>query len=108
MTIKAPYMTVGDVLFWNSWTIHGSIDSQSKTFSRSSITMHAIPETHKFLQLHSRKIDVSTDDLGNSLVYRPKDQSKLKNRLILKFESHFPTFFYWLKTKAIKNLVKNN
>jgi len=76
-------MAAGDVLFWNSWTIHGSIDSQSKTYSRSSITMHAIPESHKFLQLHSRLINVPTDDLGSSLVYRPKDQKKFKNRLIL-------------------------
>ena len=106
MPIKAPYMAAGDVLFWNSWTIHGSIDSQSKTFSRSSITMHAIPETHKFLQLHSRKIDVSTDDLGNSLVYRPKDQSKFKNKLVLAIESRFPGIFYWLKKQAIKSLLR--
>ena len=105
MPVKAPYMAVGDVLFWNSWTIHGSIDSQSKTFSRSSITMHAIPESHKFLQLHSRLIDVPTDNLGSSLVYRPKDQKKFKNRLILATESYFPNIFYWIKKKAIKSLV---
>ena len=108
MPVKAPYMAAGDVLFWNSWTIHGSIDSQSKTFSRSSITMHAIPETHKFLQFHSRTIDVPTDDLGSSLIYRPKDQSKLKNKLILKIESYFPNIFYWFKNRAIKSLVKDN
>ena len=106
MPIKAPYMATGDFLLWNSWTIHGSRDSQSKTFSRSSITMHAIPETHKFLQFHSRKIDVPTDDLGNSLIYRPKDQSKFKNRLILTIESRFPGIFYWLKKQAIKSLVR--
>ena len=110
MPIKAPYMTTGDVLFWNSWTIHGSLDSQSKTHSRSSITMHAIPESHKFLQFHSRLINVPTDDLGSSLVYRPKDQKKFKNRLILATESYFPNIFYWMKKKAIKSLVskKNN
>ena len=99
-------MAAGDVLFWNSWTIHGSIDSQSKTHSRSSITIHAIPETHKFLQFHSRKIDVPTDDLGNSLIYRPKDQSKFKNKLVLVLESRFPGIFYWLKNQAIKSLVR--
>ena len=106
MPIKAPYMATGDVLFWNSWTIHGSLDSQSKTHSRSSITMHAIPETHKFLQFHSHKIDIPTDDLGNSLIYRPKDQSKFKNKLVLAIESHFPGIFYWLKKQAIKSLVR--
>ena len=59
--------------------------------------MHAIPESHKFLQFHTRKMDLQTEDLGNSTVYRPKDQSKLMNRLILKIESNFPTLFYWLK-----------
>ena len=108
MKIKAPYMAIGDVLFWNSWTIHGSIDSQNQNFSRSSITMHAIPENHKFLQFHSRKMDLQTDDLGNSLIYRPKDQSKFKNRLVLKIETHFPNFFYWIKKKAIKILIRNN
>ena len=106
MIIKAPYMNFGDMLFWNSWTIHGSINSQSKTFSRSSITMHAIPESHKFLQFHSRKMDLQTNDLGNSVIYRPKDQSKFKNRLILKIETYFPNFFYWLKKKAIKYLIR--
>ena len=105
MPIKAPYMTTGDVLFWNSWTIHGSLDSQSKTHSRSSITMHAIPESHKFLQLHSRLINVPTDDLGCSLIYRPKDQIKFKNRLVLATESYFPNIFYWIKKKAIKSLI---
>ena len=108
MKIKAPYMAIGDVLFWNSWTIHGSIDSQNQNFSRSSITMHAIPENQKFLQFHSRKMDLQTDDLGNSLIYRPKDQSKFKNRLVLKIETHFPSFFYWVKKKAIKILIRNN
>jgi phytanoyl-CoA hydroxylase len=108
MTIKSPYMSAGDVLFWNSWTIHGSLDSHSKTHSRSSITMHAIPETHKFLQFHSRKIDVPTDNLGSSLVYRPKDQMKFKNKLILAIETNFPTIFYWLKRQFIKSLIKKN
>ena len=106
MPIKAPYLSAGDVLLWNSWTIHGSLNSQSKTHSRSSITMHAIPESHKFLQLHSRIIDVPTDDLGHSLIYRPKDQTKIKNRIVLSMETHFPDTFYWIKKRAIKSLIK--
>ena len=106
MPIKAPYMATGDVLFWNSWTIHGSLDSQSKTHSRSSITMHAIAESHKLLQFHSRKINIPTDDLGSSLIYRPKDQSKFKNKLILATETYVPNIFYWIKKKAIKSLVE--
>jgi len=108
MEISAPYLTTGDVLFWNSFTIHGSIDSQSKTSSRSSITMHAIPETHKMMQFHSRKIKASGEDLGNSLIYRPKDQSKFINKLVLLIESTFPKFFYWIKKQAIRLIIEKN
>jgi len=106
MPIKAPYMNAGDVLFWNSKTIHGSLDSQNANFSRSSITLHAIPQHHKLLQFHAREIELKTDDLENSLITRPKDQSKFKNRVILNIESNFPTLFYWLKKKIIKSLIK--
>ena len=105
MKIEAPYMNKGDILFWNSRTIHGSLDSQSTNFSRSSITMHAIPENRKLLQFHNRKIDLKTDDLQNSLIHRPKDQSKIINKIILNIESNFPNFFYWLKNKAIKKVI---
>jgi phytanoyl-CoA hydroxylase len=106
MPIKAPYMDAGDVLFWNSRTIHGSLDSQSANFSRSSITMHAIPQSHKLLQFHSRKIELQVDDLRNSLIYRPKDQSKFKNKLIFFIESNFSSIFYWLKKQAIKLMIR--
>ena len=106
MPIKAPYLNVGDILFWNSRTIHGSLDSQSKNFSRSSITIHAIPHNHKLLQFHSRKIDLKTDDLTNSLIHRPKDQSKLINKLIFFIESSFPNIFYWLKNRIIKLVIR--
>ncbi len=107
ISVKAPYMAAGDVLFWNSRTIHGSLDSQSNEYSRSSITMHAIPSSDKFLQFQIRKTTLKTEDLGNSYIYRPKDQSKFNNRLVLKVESIFPNLFYWLKKKIIKILIKN-
>ena len=106
MTIKAPYMNVGDILFWNSRTIHGSLDSQNANFSRSSITLHAIPQSHKLLQFHARELELKTDDLENSLVHRPKDQAKILNKIILSIESNFPKPFYWLKNLAIKKLIK--
>ena len=33
MPIKAPYMDAGDILFWNSRTIHGSLDSQNENLA---------------------------------------------------------------------------
>ena len=99
-------MSAGDILFWNSKTIHGSLDSQSKTNSRSSITLHAIPETHNLLQFQSRIRYLKTDNLGDSLIHRPKDQSKFLNKVIFEIESNFPSIFYWMKNRAIKSLFK--
>ena len=106
LKIKAPYLNKGDVLFWNSKTIHGSLDSQSKTNSRSSITLHAIPENHKFLHWHKHFIETPADDLGNVLIYRRKNQDIFKNKIIFFVESNFPKFFYWLKNNYIRIIHK--
>ena len=96
-TFKAPYLDKGDVLFWNSKTLHGSLNSQSNTNSRSSITLHAISEKDKFLHWHKHFIETPVDDLEESFIYRRKDQKLLLNRFILFMESYFPNLFYLLK-----------
>ncbi len=106
LAIRAPVLNQGDVLFWNAWTIHGSLDSQDAKHSRSSITCHVIPNKKKFLQLQTRTFDLPTDKVQDTYVFRPKDLSKAKNRLILGIESTFPTSFYWLKKKAILHAIR--
>ncbi|WP_435151923.1 phytanoyl-CoA dioxygenase family protein [Candidatus Pelagibacter bacterium nBUS_44] len=103
---KAPYLDKGDVLFWNSKTLHGSLNSQSKTFSRSSITLHAIPANEKFLHWHKHFIKTPVDDLVESFIYRRKDQKLFLNRIILFFESNFPNLIYLLKKIIIKIIYK--
>lgn len=104
--LKAPLLNKGDVLFWNSKTLHGSLNSHSKTHSRSSITLHAIPDDHKFLHWHKHFLDTPTDDIGECLIYRRKDQKILKNRIIFYLESYFPNLFYLLKKNIVKYLFK--
>jgi phytanoyl-CoA hydroxylase len=106
MMIHAPILNQGDVLFWNSWTIHGSLDSQDTNRSRSSITCHAIPNKKKFLQLQTRSMELVTDSINNVNIYRPKDLANARNRLVFFVESHFPKAFYWLKSRAIVYLMK--
>ena len=103
-SFKAPYLDKGDVLFWNSKTLHGSLNSHSKYHSRSSITLHAIPKSERFFHWHKHYIKTPVDDLGESYIYRRKDQRKLFNRLILFSESYFPNIFYLLK-KSIVRLI---
>lgn len=106
LTIRAPVLKKGDVLFWNAWTIHGSLDSQDANFSRSSITCHAIPTKKKFLQLQTRVLDLATERINGVNVYKPKDLSRGRNRAVFYVEAHFPTAFYWLKKKAILHSLK--
>jgi phytanoyl-CoA hydroxylase len=50
--ILAPELKKGDVLFWNSGTIHGSHKIIDSKYSRKSITAHYIPEEFDFV--HNR------------------------------------------------------
>ena len=85
--------------------MHGSLKSEDTT-SRSSITMHAIPSSQRFHQLQTRIFEVPTDDVNGMKIWRPKDQAKVKNRLIMFVESYFPGPFYALKRFAIRMLVR--
>jgi phytanoyl-CoA hydroxylase len=105
-SIKAPLLNKGDVLFWNSLTIHGSLDSQDAVHSRSSITCHAIPVNKMFLQLQTRKFNLLAEKINDTFIYRPKDLARFKNRLVFKIESTFPKLFYWVKKWAIVLLFK--
>ncbi|HTP40150.1 MAG TPA: phytanoyl-CoA dioxygenase family protein [Steroidobacteraceae bacterium] len=106
LEIRAPRLNQGDVLFWNSLTIHGSLDSQDAHRSRSSITCHAIPASRRFLQLQTRVLDLPAEDFGSCSLYRPKDLARPANRAVLLLESRFPRAFYWLKKQAIVSLMR--
>lgn len=105
LEIRAPLLQKGDVLFWNSWTIHGSVDSQDPEHSRSSITCHAIADSHRFLQLQTRLLRLKLDTVNGIRVHRPKDLACWRNRAIFGFETRFPGTFYAVKRTAIKTLM---
>jgi phytanoyl-CoA hydroxylase len=46
--IYVPALQKGDVLFWNSRTIHGSTDTQNPALSRKSLTAHYIPSQYQY------------------------------------------------------------
>tara|TARA_Y100000991_G_C21970897_1_gene349392 strand:- start:76 stop:1068 length:993 start_codon:yes stop_codon:yes gene_type:complete len=104
--IIAPKLNVGDILLWNSLTIHGSLDSQNEVFSRSSITFHAVRSNSKFLVMRSSLRSLEAETNLPFCLYRPKDQTKMISRIILNFESKFPESFYKFKKFLIKRFVK--
>jgi phytanoyl-CoA hydroxylase len=106
LEIRAPSLEKGDVLFWNSLTIHGSLASQDPLRSRSSVTCHAIPSSRLFLQWQVRLHDLATDDVNGTRMYRPKDLASFKNRLIFEAEARFPNLFYWAKRTAIRQIMR--
>ena len=108
LAIRAPRLEMGDVLFWNSKTIHGSLDSQHASSARSSVTCHAIPARDRFKQMQARVIDLPTDSINGAEIFRPKDLARWRNRAILWVESRFPGPFYRLKQYAIRSLVAHS
>ena len=106
LQIRAPFLEKGDVLFWNAWTIHGSLDSQDPDHSRSSITCHAIPESHRFLQLQTRILSLQLDEVNGVQVHRPKDLARFRNRVVFALETRFPRAFYGMKRIIIRFMVK--
>ena len=107
--IKAPKLNKGDILLWNSLTIHGSLNSQNLTKSRSSITFHVIKSSSKFQVFRNifRKLDYDKKYYFN--IFRPKDLNRKRNKIIFYLESNYPKIFYSLKNLAIefKVLGKN-
>ena len=93
LQIRAPILDQGDVLFWNSLTIHGSLSSSDSLNSRSSITCHAIPNKKKLIELQALALDVITQKISNTYVFKPKDLSIFKNRFLFQVESNFPTLY---------------
>ena len=45
--IYAPALKKGDVLFWNSGTIHGSLETKNPKYSRKSLTAHYLPAQYQ-------------------------------------------------------------
>lgn len=53
--LHAPAMMRGDVMFWNSRTIHGSHATVDERFSRKSLTAHYLPSESTFGNLFATK-----------------------------------------------------
>jgi phytanoyl-CoA hydroxylase len=105
--LRAPDLKRGDVLFWNSKTIHGSHPPRPKPPSRSSFTIHFIPSAAGFLQHQHRLLKIKPSITRGHSVYLPKDQNRLINRIILLIECQFPRSFQLFK-KMVSLIYKKS
>jgi phytanoyl-CoA hydroxylase len=102
----APALKKGDVLFWSSKTIHGSLETTQPEFSRASFTAHAIPQSTAFLQYQTRNKPLKLKTVNGIQVNFPKEQNSLKNRAVMGVETTFPKAFRLAKKVAIKLVTR--
>jgi len=102
---RAPALNKGDIVFWNAWTIHGSLPTTMPDLSRRSLTAHFIPASQRFLQFQVNVKEPHFDTVEGALISRPKDQAKFLNRVVLFVESRFPGLFHAAKRAAIRLMM---
>jgi len=101
LPLHAPPLRQGDVLLWNSRTIHGAFEPSDTRLTRNSYTAHFIPASSRFIQYQCIPIKFSPELLEGQAVCRPKDQSRAMNRWMLTLESRLPGLVPKLKKRVI-------
>jgi phytanoyl-CoA hydroxylase len=105
MTIKAPFLAAGDVLFWSSLTIHGSLPASAPGVSRASLTGHYLQEDDAMLQFHNRIREQGTMVYNGTTVCLLHDQDVLRNRLFRDAAFHFPQLYKTGRRLALRLLL---
>ena len=103
---RAPLLNKGDAIVWNSKTIHGSLRTTRPQFSRSSLTAHYIPASHRFLQFQTRIKALKLRRFEGMSFHCPKDMDLMSSRLVMAVETTFPKTFQMTKKLAIKAMLK--
>jgi phytanoyl-CoA hydroxylase len=79
--IKAPELKKGDVLFWNSKTVHGALPTCDRSFSRKSLTAHYIPSEYQFGNLFTTKDYIAYKTYNGVQFYRNQPDYSLANQI---------------------------
>jgi phytanoyl-CoA hydroxylase len=68
--IYAPALKKGDVLFWNSRTIHGSLEIRNPSYSRKSLTAHYLPSQYQSGSRYAESPSVIDYEMYEGMRYR--------------------------------------
>ena len=79
--IYAPDMKKGDVLFWNSRTVHGSLPTRDPGFSRRSLTAHYLPSQFPYGNLFTKKDWIRYKEHDGMKYYRNQPDYSLYNKM---------------------------
>lgn len=95
--IKAPALKRGDVLFWNSKTVHGALPTSDPSFSRKSLTAHYIPSEYQFGNLFTTKDYLAYKTYNGVKFYRNQPDYSLANQIK-----------FWIKTMVYDSPILLN
>jgi phytanoyl-CoA hydroxylase len=84
--VRAPALQRGDVLFWNSRTIHGSLKTLDSRHSRKSLTAHFLPSTMQFGNLFTTKPWVNYERHEGHLYFANQPEYSLRSMLVTKLK----------------------
>ena len=82
--VHAPALKKGDVLFWNSRTIHGSLETRDQKYSRKSLTGHFMPSDMTYGNLFTAKPWVRYEKYGEHNYFANQPEYSVKAELISK------------------------
>jgi phytanoyl-CoA hydroxylase len=106
LPIRAPYLGAGDVLFWSSLTIHGSLAASRPGRSRTSLTAHYLRESDELLQFHSRIRAQQMSSHNGVPIGLLHDQSRLRNRLVREVAFRFPRPYALARNLALRTVIR--
>ena len=107
LEVHAPALRAGDVLFWSSMTIHGSLGTSQPERSRRSFTAHFIPDRAPFLQWQTRRVPLKLQTVNGVRVHHPKDLNRFPTRMRYQIETRFPNQAARLKRLIAKRVVES-
>lgn len=76
--VHAPALKKGDVLFWNSRTIHGAFPTRNPAFSRKSLTGHYMPSHMTYGNLFTSKPWVKYEEYQGHKYFANQPEHSLK------------------------------
>jgi len=68
LSFNAPLMKKGDVVFWGSRLLHGSLSPEDSSRSRNSLTAHYIGESKQYIQ-YGKPIPINAQVVNSMLVH---------------------------------------
>nr|WP_235913586.1 phytanoyl-CoA dioxygenase family protein [Pseudoroseomonas coralli] len=100
----APCLRKGDVIFWSSLTVHGSLGAERRGVSRTSLTAHFLPEADEMLQFHTRIRPQKLLPHNGMAVARLHDQDEWRNRMVRLAASSAPRAYAVVRKTAMRAL----